>query len=160
GDALRELGQTRAARRVLRETLRAAETQGVPQLAYRCETSLGLLALSSGDLPMAEASFKRAVGLAEGLRAPLPAEEFRTAFLADKLVAYAELVRLCLGDSTRDRTAEALEYVERSRSRALVDLLGGDLPVRLHARDAFEAALLDRVASLREELNWLYSQIN
>ena len=32
--------------------------------------------------------------LLEDLRAPLPAEEFRTAFIADKLMAYNELVRL------------------------------------------------------------------
>jgi CHAT domain-containing protein/tetratricopeptide (TPR) repeat protein len=160
GDSLRELGQTRAAGRLLRETLRAAETRGVPHIAQRCETSLGLLAAAAGDRPIAEASFKRAVELAEDLRAPLRAEEFRTAFLADKLVAYSELVRLCLADTSRDRATEALQYVERSRSRALLDLLEGDLPVRLHARDAFEVALLERVASLREELNWLYSQIN
>jgi CHAT domain-containing protein len=160
GDSLRELGQSRAARRLLGETLRAADLWGVPQVAQRCETSLGLLASAGGDLPLAEASFKRAVDLAESLRAPLPAEEFRTAFLADKLVAYVELARLCLADPAQPRVAEALEHVERSRSRALVDVLEGNLPIRVRARDAFEAEQLDRVALLREELNWLYSQIN
>jgi CHAT domain-containing protein/tetratricopeptide (TPR) repeat protein len=160
GDALRALRQTRAARRLLQETLSAAERRALPQIAQRCETSLGLLASAAGDAGAAEAAFKRAIGLIEELRAPLPAEDFRTAFVADKLLPYAELVRLCLADPCQQRTAEALGYVERARSRALVDLLGGALPAHLRARDAFEAELLRRLSELREDLNWLYSQFN
>ena len=37
--------------------------------------------------------------VAEDLRAPLPAEEFRTAFFADKLTPYVELTRLALDDA-------------------------------------------------------------
>jgi CHAT domain-containing protein/tetratricopeptide (TPR) repeat protein len=158
GDALRAQGQTRASRRLLEETLRAAEQRALPQIAYRCETSLGLLARAAGDNEAAEAAFKRAIAIVEDLRAPLPAEEFRTAFVADKVLPYTELVRLCLED-TRQRTREALGYVERARSRALVDLLGGALPARPRARDAFEAGLLQRLSELREDLSWLYSQI-
>ena len=158
GDALRELGQTRASRRLLEETLRSAEQQALPQIAYRCETSLGLLARSAGDDEAAEAAFERAIAVVEDLRAPLPAEEFRTAFVADKVLPYRELVRLCLG-APRPRAAEALGYVERARSRALVDLLGGALPARPRARDAYEARLLERLSELREDLSWLYSQI-
>jgi CHAT domain-containing protein len=158
GDALRALGQTRASRRLLQETLRAAEQQALPQIAYRCETSLGLLARSAGDNEAAEAAFGRAIAIVEDLRAPLPAEEFRTAFVADKVLPYRELVRLCL-EGPRPRTAEALGYVERARSRALVDLLGGAVPVRPRARDAYEARLLERLGELREDLSWLYSQI-
>jgi len=157
GDALRALGQERASRRLLEETLRAAEQRALPQIAYRCETSLGLLAGAAGDFEAAEAAFRRAIAIVEELRAPLPAEEFRTAFVADKILPYTELVRLCL-DDPRHRTREALEYVERARSRALVDLLGGALP-RPRARDAFEAQLLGRLRELREDLSWLYSQI-
>jgi CHAT domain-containing protein len=157
GDALRALGQLRPARRLLAETLGTAEAQGVPQLVLRCETSLGLIAMAGGDAITAEHRLKRAVQLAEQLRAPLPAEEFRTAFVADKLVPFRELVRLCVADS---RVEEALDYAERSRSRTLADVLSGDLSVRLRARDPAEAVMLQRVQSLREELNWLYSQIN
>ena len=133
-------------------------TRTLPQIAYRCETSLGLLAGAAGDSEAAEAAFRRAIAIVEELRAPLPAEEFRTAFVADKILPYTELVRLCL-DGPRTRTREALGYVERARSRALVDLLGGALPARPRARDAFEARLLERLSELREDLSWLYSQI-
>ncbi|MBK8903200.1 MAG: CHAT domain-containing protein [Anaerolineaceae bacterium] len=160
GEAVRSLGQTAAAQDILRTTLQQAEQQMTPQIAQRCHTSLGMLAAEAGNLAEAEASFKQAVALIEELRAPLPAEEFRTAFIADKLTAYNELVRLCLNDDRPERIVEALGYVERARSRALLDMLGGAFKGRLNATDPFEADLLARLETLREELNWYYSQIN
>ena len=160
GDALREMRLTLAARRLLTETLRDAELQGVPQMIFRCETSLGLIAAADGDWTAAMGYFEHAVEVAERMRSPLPAEEFRTAFVADKLSAYTELVRLCLSDPAGARVAQALDYAERSRSRTLVDVLRGDLSVRVKPRDAADRAIVERVLSLREELNWLYSQLN
>src|SRR5215207_7123443 len=132
----------------------------LPQVAERCHTSLGLLAAARGDPPRAEASFKRAVSLIEDLRAPLPAEEFRTAFVADKLAPYDELVRLCLAELGGRRVTEALCYAERARSRALVEMLSGALAVHPQPRDEFEAGLFEQLDRLREELNWFYSRIN
>ena len=48
------------------------------QIAYRCLTSLGQLAQSTGDLSGAERAYEDSVAIIEELRAPLPAEEFRT----------------------------------------------------------------------------------
>src|SRR5437660_145059 len=84
--------------------------RALPQVAERCHTSLGLLAAARGESAKAEESFGRAVALIEDLRAPLPAEEFRTAFVADKLAPYDELMRLCLADPAGGRVAEALAY--------------------------------------------------
>ena len=93
------------------------------------------------------------------MRAPLPAEEFQIGFIGDKLTPYIELVRLCLADGSPARRAEALDFVERSRARALVDRLGGleEEPAPL---GEYEAALLAQVAQLRHELNWFYSQLS
>jgi tetratricopeptide (TPR) repeat protein len=155
--ALAALGRRAEGQALLEATLHDAEQQSLPQIAQRCLTSLGWLAAAMGDARAAEAAFGRAVALVEDLRAPLPAEEFRTAFVADKLSPYAELARLCLADG---RVAEALGYVERARARALMDTLGGGLRLQLKPRDSFEAELLARLAEQRAELNWLYSQIN
>ena len=160
GDALRALGQQQAAQTLLESTLRDSERWVVPQVAQRCHTSLGMLAASVGDAERAEAAFKRAIELIEELRTPLPAEEFRTAFVADKLTPYTELARLCLSDQSAARVVEALGYVERARARALVDMLGGELQLRSKAHDRFEAELLARLEELQGELNWFYSQIN
>jgi tetratricopeptide (TPR) repeat protein len=160
GEAARAQGQERLAQILLDATLKESEQQALPQIAERCHTSLGLLAAARGDAARAEDAFKRAVSLIEDLRAPLPAEEFRTAFVADKLVPYDELVRLCLQDATGSRVSEALCYTERARSRALAEMMSGALTVRPRARDEFEAELFAQLEQLREELNWFYSRIS
>jgi CHAT domain-containing protein len=160
GEAERAEGKISESRAILEAALRDAELHVVPQIVQRCHTSLGLLAASTGEIDDAEAAFQQAVGMIEALRAPLPAEEFRTAFFADKLTPYTELVRLCLTEERRSRIEEALGYVERARSRALVEMLGKHLPPRYKARDPFEAELLARLEELREELNWFYNQVN
>jgi CHAT domain-containing protein/tetratricopeptide (TPR) repeat protein len=157
GEAARALGKHQEALTLLEAAAAASEQHALPQIAQRCHTSLGLLAADRGDGESAERSFERALTLIEELRAPLPAEEFRTAYIADKLLPYAELVRLCLAGG---RVTKALDYVERARSRALVEMLGGARAARHKPRDSFEADLLARLEELREELNWLYSQLN
>ena len=160
GEAARAQGQERLAQILLDATLKEAEQQALPQIAERCHTSLGLLAAARGDSARAEESFRRAVSLIEDLREPLPAEEFRTAFVADKLAPYDELVRLCLSNERGSRVAEAFAYAERARSRALVEMMSGALAVHPRPRDEFEAELFAQLDQLREELNWFYSRIN
>jgi CHAT domain-containing protein/tetratricopeptide (TPR) repeat protein len=160
GEATRAFGDQPAARTLLESALRDSEARDVPQIAQRCHTSLGLLAAATGDLAAAEVSFKRATVLIETMRAPLPADEFRTAFAADKLTPYTELARLCLAEGGTARIAEALGYIERERARALVDMLGGAVPQPEQPHDPFEARMANRLNELRQELNWYYSQIN
>jgi tetratricopeptide (TPR) repeat protein len=160
GEALRQQGNRSAARLLLEETLRDAQQQMVPQIAHRCFTALGQVAMADGDVSQAEAHFRSALALIEHMRAPLPAEAFRIAFLSDKLTPYTELIRLCLADGSPQRVAEALGYVERARARALLDLLGDVQPASPAPVDAFTAEVNARIATLREELNWFYSQIN
>ena len=80
GEAERALGNLAPARNLLEETAHNAEVNGQPQIAERCFSSLGALALIEGNLEVAEENFKRAIDLTEQLRAPIPGEEFRTAF--------------------------------------------------------------------------------
>lgn len=160
GEAARAQGQERLAQILFDTTLKESEQQALPQIAERCHTSLGLLASARGETVRAEESFKRAVSLIEDLRAPLPAEEFRTAFVADKLTPYDELVRLCLSDAGGERMTEALCYAERARSRALAEMMSGALSVRPRARDEIESEMFAQLDGLREELNWFYSRIN
>lgn len=70
------------------------------------------------------------------------------------------MVRLCLADKSKDRKIDALGYVERARSRALVDMLGETPKFHERSHDPFEVQLQARLGELREELNWFYNQIN
>ena len=159
GEAARVLGRPEA-QTLLETTLSDAHAREQSQIAYRCLTSLGKLAQSMGDLAAAQRAYEASVAIIEELRAPLPAEEFRTAFLSDKLTPFSELARLYLATGTERDAARAFEYVERARSRALVDMLAGIVNVHSRPRDAFEAELFAQLRHLREELQSYYSQIN
>lgn len=159
GISLLRQGKPGMARQLLEATLQEAEQRLTPQIVHRCLTALGEVAVSQGDIARAEASFKAAAALIEEMRAPLPAEQFRIAFLSDKLTPYTELIRLCLLDGSPARLAEALGYVERARTRTLLDLLNEPYAALQESADPTVAALRSRIEQLREELNWFYSQI-
>jgi CHAT domain-containing protein len=159
GEADRALGNLGVSRELLSQTLREAEAHGQPQIAERCFSSLGAIALSEGHASLAEAHFKKAIALTEELRAPIPGEEFRTAFLSNRLSPYHELAKLCLTEGDA-RAVEALGFVERARSRVLADALAGRITLSTQARDDFESHLYGQMGKLREELNYLYNQMH
>jgi CHAT domain-containing protein/Tfp pilus assembly protein PilF len=158
-DIARTMDHTDEARRLFESAVQDSILKGQPQISERCYTGLGLLALRKGESAVAEQHLRNAIAVTEELRAPLPGEEFKTAFFANKLVPYNELVRICL-DAGEERVAEALTLVESARSRTLVDRLGGGDEKLIHARDEFEANLLNQIGELREELNYLSKEIN
>ncbi|NJN19176.1 MAG: CHAT domain-containing protein [Oscillochloris sp.] len=160
GEAFHALGRLDAAQMVFEQALHTAENGGLPQLAQICHTALGRIALAHKDIGRAAAEFQCAIELIESLRMPLPAEEFRTAFVADKLVPFAEMARICL-DADTPQAADALAFVEQARSRALLEMLGSQVRyLAARPRDAFESEQIQRLDQVREELNWLYRQIN
>ncbi len=151
----RRLGDAAGARALLEATLE--EAADMPHVAQRCEAALGAIALSAGEHVRAEEHFTRAVTLSEGQRARLPGEEFRIAFLADKLTPYIGLIRLHL-DAAPPNSAAAFDFAERLRSRTLLEAVRGDLvdqPMGQPGGDAVTKTL----ETLRWELNWLYGQL-
>lgn len=154
GNAARNLGKTADARYLLETARNEAEVHFIPQVRLSCLVSLGLLAVDEKDFATAERFFIEAIELTEKLRAPLPAEDFRTAFVTDKLTSYREIVKIYL---EKGEIEKAFQFSERSRSRALLDALGGDF-AGFEARDEYEKSLLEQQEKLREELNWFYHQ--
>jgi len=159
GEADRALGKLGPARELLEQTLTEAEAHGQPQIVERCFSSLGAVALEQGDAKLAEVNFKQAIELTEELRAPIPGEEFRTAFFSNRMSPYHELAKLCLREGDA-RAVEALGFVERARSRVLADALAGRITLNTQARDDFEVHLYAQMEKVREELNYLYNQMH
>jgi CHAT domain-containing protein len=158
-DIARAMQHLDEARRLFESAAHDSVLKGQPQISERAHTGLGLVALAKGETAAAERQFRTAIEVTEELRAPLPGEEFKTAFFANKLLPYHELVRICL-DAGRERFVEALTLVESARSRSLVDSVAGGPENLIEPRDAFEANLLEQVGELREELNYLYKRLN
>jgi CHAT domain-containing protein/tetratricopeptide (TPR) repeat protein len=159
GEADRVLGDLGPARELLERTLQKAEEHGQPQIAERCLSSLGAVALDQNNFDLAELYFKRAIRITEELRAPIPGEEFRTAFFSNRISPYHQLAKLCLAVG-EERAGEALNFVERAKSRALADALAGRIVLATAARDDFEVHLQRQAEKLREELNYLYNQMH
>ncbi|HEY0728826.1 MAG TPA: CHAT domain-containing protein, partial [Pyrinomonadaceae bacterium] len=158
-DVERTLDHVDEAQQLFETAVNDSILHGQPQITERAYTGLGLVALAKGESAAAQSHFRNAIAVTEELRAPLPGEEFKTAFFANKLVPYHELVRICLAAADA-RLSEALTLVESARSRALVDSLGAGHDNLIEPRDAFEANLLEQIGELRAELTYLYKDIN
>jgi CHAT domain-containing protein len=77
---------------------------------------------ASHDYEAAIAAYRQALPEIERQRASINTEANKIGFIGDKQKVYARLIALLL---KQGRAAEALEIVERSKSRALVDMLAG-----------------------------------
>jgi CHAT domain-containing protein len=146
------LKQDDQARRLVAELLALAQSQDIPSLTCQAHHLLGSLAAREGDLETAMTQFERAILELERLRGRLMVE-FRVDFLEDKQGYYADMVRLCLDTA---RPQQALEYAERAKSRALVDLLAHRLNLRLEARRTADHRLVDELVQLRAQRDRLY----
>jgi CHAT domain-containing protein/tetratricopeptide (TPR) repeat protein len=95
----------------------------LPDVQWRALTLIGRLQLARSRRPDARAAFDAAIGLIEGMRSQNPGQqEVRSRFFADRLAPYQERIALALAAS--DLPA-ALSFAERSKARALLDIIRG-----------------------------------
>jgi CHAT domain-containing protein len=93
----------------------------------------------------------------ETMRSALQADDYRVSFVEDKQNLYEELFLLSVHSAQPDQFAEAFSYVEKAKSRALVDLLARCVTVR--PRDEHDP-LFQRLTELRRELSATVQQQN
>ncbi|MBA3037987.1 MAG: CHAT domain-containing protein, partial [Desulfobacterium sp.] len=91
------------------------------------------IALAEGQKSTAEDMLKKTIDVIEKQRSSINSEAGRIGFVGDKQSAYAELTALLLADN---RYAEAFTYVERAKSRALVDLLASQKDIKVRGGQA------------------------
>lgn len=152
-EALGRTGQRARAEKLLSDTSNEAARSEQPNIVLAALNSLGKLARAKGDNKTAKEYFGRAVRLTEKLRAPLAAEEFRMAFLANKLEPFENLASIHIAEN---EFRDAFLFTEKARSRALMELLEAG---REAAPSKVPAAASQKLLSLREELNWYYSRL-
>ena len=155
GETLRNLEKFAEAERLLKKTFAQTIKYEQTNLARSALSSLGKLARQRNDDRQAEKHFRQAIKLTETLRAPLPAEEFRMAFSANKLEPYEELAKIYLKEK---KTEKAFLLIENSRSRVLAETLGDESQWQPTNKAA--SRLHEKLRNLREELNWFYSRLN
>lgn len=89
-------------------------------LLYLSLHAKGKIAEQERKIDEAIEFYKSAIDIVESQRATINTEASKIGFVGDKQVAYHDLINLLIERKLFDK---ALEYVERGKSRALVDLL-------------------------------------
>jgi CHAT domain-containing protein len=85
------------------------------------------------------------------------ATELRTEFLGDKLRVFQDAIDLCLDQGQLER---GFGYLERAKSRALVDYLASQPEVRVQAKSGPVQELIDELNHLRDEHAWFYGRLH
>ncbi len=80
----------------------------------------GRIAEKDGDIATAIGFYRKAVDVIERQRSTINTEASKIGFVGDKQAAYDSVIRLLLKS---DHAGTAFEYVERSKARALIDML-------------------------------------
>ena len=100
---------------------------------------LGKIALTEGDSDSAKNYLVQAIDILESQRSSFNSEASKIGFIGDKQAIYFSLIKLLID---RDQLDEALRYVERSKARALVDMLAQkDLSVSGKAKTEYRQQL-------------------
>jgi tetratricopeptide (TPR) repeat protein len=151
-------GRSVAAEDAARVAVSLAEGLGVPWLLFESQYILGRALRAQGQSERAYAAYWSAAEALERVRSELRPEELRVALVSDKTDVYQQLVLLTLERGAID---EALHHAERAKSRAFTERLSGsvDMPVDPQVIGTTDAAVLDRMRRLRDELVWLYSRL-
>lgn len=156
------LGDREAARRCFEQAREAGARLNADHLLFQAHTALGELHEEAAPSAAVEA-YRRAIDHLEAVRARALTPDLKVSFLTDKASVYERIVGLLIRDPAAEEpsspvAAEAYQYVERSKSRTLLeDLLaaGGQRAGRGGARSAL-VRLSQRVRDLRTRLNTAY----
>lgn len=152
GQAAAAMGRAEEARRLAEQVLAFGGQADSPFLAYQAHALLGQLARAGGDPALALPAYDAAIHELERLQGRLMVE-YRPNFIADKQLAYEDALLVSL---ELNRPEQALEYAERARARALLDLLAHRLNLGLEARSTTDAPLVEHLLTLRAERDRLY----
>ena len=151
-----ELEETAPALQEAQKALDEIEGYYAPWVSYQCYNTLGRLKELNGALQEAEQLYLKAIDQMESLRGNIRLDEMRMSFGRDKYQVYENIVNLKL---TRGDARAAFQFVERSKSRTLIDLLEKNLET-VWDTGADESPRLQRIRTIREELNIFYSRLN
>ncbi|MDH3393648.1 MAG: CHAT domain-containing protein, partial [Desulfobulbaceae bacterium] len=110
----------------------------------------GQIREQNGNVDGAINDYQRAIELIEGIRSTIRSEMGRVGFSGDKFTVYDQLITLLVNTG---KYQEALAVVERSKGRALVDMLSARSSFGVAAADPSEAPrLLENLAAAEADV--------
>jgi CHAT domain-containing protein len=137
--ALMETGKASQAKSIYDELLGFSQIKDNSALYRVALFQRGRIAESEGDLKSAIGFYRQAVDVIEQQRATLNTEASKIGFVGDKQDVYKRLIATLIKNQ---QFAEAFDYLERSKSRALVDMLASKNDFAVHEGDAAKVSEL------------------
>lgn len=120
GKALAAIDKTAEAKSMLDEILASPRIEDMGDLYWVTLFERGRIAEAEKESEKTAAFYRKAVDVVELQRSSINTEASKIGFVGDKQALYARLVAVLIAQG---KIPEAFDYVERSKSRALVDLL-------------------------------------
>jgi CHAT domain-containing protein len=150
------LGATDQAEALARNALETSTQLGALPLSQAAHHALASTAIARSMPERALEEYEAAIVDLEQVQNSL-ATELRTEFLGDKLQVFQDAVELCLETGQLER---GFGYLERAKSRALVDYLASQPQVRVPAGTPRERELIEELNALRDQHSWFYTRLH
>ncbi len=149
--SLYETGKVKEAKEVYDKLLGHPQIEQIGGIYWLVLLDRSKIALAEGQTKTAEEMLKKAIDVIEKGRSSINTEAGRIGFVGDKQEVYGLLADLLL---TQGRPAEAFSYVERAKSRALVDLLASQKNIAVHNDSGKQIrTTLTQIATLENDLS-------
>jgi CHAT domain-containing protein len=132
---LYETGRLSEAREGYDQLLKHPQIKQVGGIYWPVLLDRARIARADGQDRAAETLLREAVAVIERQRSSIRSEAGRIGYVGDKQTVYQELIDILTAEN---RPAEAFEFVERAKGRALVDLLASKKNIAVHTGDAGE----------------------
>jgi len=154
GNVNRELGKQDKAIEFYERAYRISKQYGIKEVLWRAASGKADILQKKGRKEEAFTWYADAVEVVEGMRAALKIDELRNSFQANKQDLYQEVISLLVD---MGRTQEAFNYLERSRSRSFIDLLGNQ---KLTLKNAADQQQLDMISQLSGQVDALAREVS
>ena len=138
--------------RAMHAVVRTAQKTARGWLECRAEHALGLYYVRQGNPALALRHLRSGAKVLLAARTLIAPEEMHVAFLRDKMILYEDLVGTLLERGRPRDIEEALECVEQSKSRLLLERIEAAWEGRSRPRNP-EKATLAKLAALRSALS-------
>ncbi len=145
--------------RYYKQSLTLSQEISDQEVAWLTYYNLGNTYRDQSDLSRALQNYSASIRMIESIRSRLHIDDFKTSFIEDKIQVYKAIITLLL---EMGKETEAFNYLERAKSRALVDLLSNQ---RIRSREGIDDRLLkdreqrdESIRILLEKLRKEYSK--
>ena len=103
------------------QALIISKEMSMPEKIWSNQHNLGVTAFNSRQSQEAKRYLSEAINTIESIREKIPVEEYKISFVENKLSVYSDMIMVLL---ELEEDEEAFNYVERAKSRTLLDILG------------------------------------